>query len=244
MVFKANIPQGTDFISQSQRDMIGNFESVDDIWGKRQDANVGDHVPLTNAKIDDFGKHKKTTLVEQALAPGTGANEVAYYSKAVNSSSEIFYEEQSAAAEIQLTSNRKLIQGGIVLEAFVMFDFNGNIIENEREDENGNVLKVPLSFNITDITKNDGSDWVINFTTPITTEDYIWVTQSMNRSNQLGNIRVGNAQPNNNAIYSNVVNSNSFNFIVGNVPANNQSVNNVVSINKGLIMIFQAYTVI
>jgi len=154
MVYKPAIPQSTDFISQSQKDMIGNFETLSDVWGKpnRENANVGDHVPLTDPKEDDRGGHKKLTMPEQAAAPTTLVNELGLYTKDTSGSTEIYYREESNGTERQLTSSGGISIGGLVLRAFVIFDFQGNIIEREELDDEGDTIKVPLSFNVRDVT--------------------------------------------------------------------------------------------
>jgi len=105
MVYKPNIPQSTDFISQSQKDMIGNFVTTSEAWGKEptEDENIGDHVPLIDGKQDDLGLHKKTTLVEQAMEPAPGVDEITLFSQDDAGTTELYYRRDGDAAGNKLT---------------------------------------------------------------------------------------------------------------------------------------------
>ena len=184
MVFKPNIPQSSDFISQSQKDMIGNFETVDYIWGKQdaENENIGDHISLTNPKEDDQGAHKKLTFVEQSVEPAPGVNEITLFTKDTSAQPELFYRRDGDAAGIQLTSQGGINVGGLVLRAYVVFDSQGNILQREELDEEGKTIKVSLSYNVSSVTPNVAlingvnfsSDWNINFANNLPTADFFW----------------------------------------------------------------------
>ena len=250
MVFKASVPQPTDFLSQSQRDFAGNNLTLSNVWGKppQENENVGDHVPLTESDIDLHGKHKKVTLVEQSPAPAApAANEINLFTEDTSSRTEILYQRNGDAAAFPLTSNKGLIQGGIVLRAYVAFDFQGNIIEIDDVDEDGEIVKRKLAFNVSSITTtaipNSLSEWQINFPTAIPIADYLWVCEMMAQHPPISSQpNVVFAQPKNNATYSNTVSINSFTMwgsFVSTTVSGNQPVT-----KRGLRMVFQAYTVV
>lgn len=215
-VYKPNVPQSTDYISQSQRDFLGNFESVNQIYGYGTafDNNIGDHVPLTVEGEDVQGAHKKTTLVVQGSDPSPSANEAVMYTKTTGGQPELYYRRNGDAAGYQLTSNGRLSPGGLVLRAYVMFDLAGKIIEIERVDSDGNKIIVPVRFNIASVTPNaplpDGSnirsDYTVAFTNSIGTADYIWVVNSFNSGRVIsGTGRRTNMQVKNGATYGDSV---------------------------------------
>ena len=59
MPYNANIPQATDILSQSQADLLNNFQAIS-VW-----VNI-DHVDFGSV---DEGKHNKVTFVVQSPAP-------------------------------------------------------------------------------------------------------------------------------------------------------------------------------
>jgi len=248
MVFKQNIPQPNDIIAQSQRDIKENFEETYNIWGKSptESENIGDHMPLDTPEETDRGKHKKVTLIEQDPIPVAAANEAILYSEPVNGITELHYTRNLDATGSQLTSNRRLNVGGLVLRAYAVFDFTGKILERETLDDEGDTVKVPLSFNVGTIDQlsSTQSQWTINFTNPLGTNDYIWICQSFNNTRVSDEAVTGvfNAQPAKNGTYSDSVNSNYFVFMNANTPNNLPAFQ--PAINVGLRMVFQAYTVI
>ena len=258
MVYKVNVPQSSDFISQSQLDFIGNYEDVFDIWGKPNFDNVGDHIPLNYADEDYRGKHRKITFVEQSSAPSTAANEMALYTKDVGGTPQIWWREPSDGGEHQLTGGtgegRGLVQGGIVLAAFVCFDSQGNILSTKRVNGDGEEIDVPLSANVSSVAPNqalvDGrniySDWNINFTTNLPTDDYIWVVQSFNdnESTILTNLVV-QAQPYNSATYSDTVSTSRFRLVGFNVESDSRTISPASPcIGRLQRILFQAYVVV
>lgn len=65
MVFKPNIPQANDILSDSQGDLLGNFQQLDTSFGI-------DHFPFSDQTADN-GFHKKVTLPGNVAAPTPGA---------------------------------------------------------------------------------------------------------------------------------------------------------------------------
>jgi len=255
MVYKPLIPKPTDIISQSQVDMIGNFLTLDDVWGKpnTENVNVGDHIPLTDGNNDNLGGHKKITFIEQSAAPTTLVNELGLYTKNVGSAPEIFYRQESDGDETQLTSLKGISVGGLILRAAVIFDHEGNIVEKDGLNEDGEEIKIPLSYNVTSVTpntapvqdKNTRGDWNINFTNNLPTADYMWVYQSLNfpGPSPFTNTVV-QAQPFPSATYSDSVSVSRFRAYSTNIPEASKTVTpNGPFFFRLLRMIFQAYTV-
>lgn len=250
MVYKPNVPQSTDIIAKSQRDFLGNNDTLYNVWGKPPEgsSNVGDHVPLDESDENLRGKHKRTTHPEQSSDPTTAANEASFYSKEQNSVSELFYYRNGDAAGNQLTDTGQLTEGGLTLRAFVLFDFQGNIIEVNRVDGDGDVSKVPVSFNVTDVTPNQPlvngvnalADWDINFTNALPTANYIWSLQSFNDNlfSTVSSLAV-QVQPYNSATYSDTVQTTRFRVVGQNLSS---SFSNPV-IGRLDRILFQAYTV-
>ena len=223
-VYKPNVPLSTDFISQSQIDFNGNFDAVHSIWGKplSRDYNVGDHIPLTNAKEDDLGKHRKMTLVKQDPIPSPGVSELDLYSASDGTKTELYYRRNGDATGNKITHRSKLIQGGLVLEAYVMFDVAGNIIERTVEMEDGEDEKIPISYNIRSVVNNlapisgnYAADFTVTFDNAISTADFFWDIQAFNSvpfGEAIGLESGANIQPKNDALYSNTITANSINI--------------------------------
>lgn len=69
MPYNENIPQSTDILSQSQADLLNNFQAIS-VW-----VNI-DHVDFGSV---DEGKHNKVTFVVQSPAPSFAAGEIGLY---------------------------------------------------------------------------------------------------------------------------------------------------------------------
>lgn len=91
MAYNANIPQPSDSLSQSQADILANFQAI---------------APLFNQGIQQF-----IILPEQSAAPATSANEVALYSKDVSGVSQLFMRRESNGIELDFTSSLQASSG-------------------------------------------------------------------------------------------------------------------------------------
>lgn len=91
MAYNANIPQPSDSLSQSQADILANFQAI---------------APLFNQGIQQF-----IILPEQTSAPATNANEIALYSKDVSGSSQLFMRRESNGVELNFTSSLQASSG-------------------------------------------------------------------------------------------------------------------------------------
>jgi hypothetical protein len=84
MAWNPNIPQPTDSLSQSQADILANFQALD---------------PLFNDGVQNW-----VTLPVQGSAPATAASELALYSKSVSGTPQLFMRQQSNGTEFDFTS--------------------------------------------------------------------------------------------------------------------------------------------
>lgn len=93
MTFNANIPQVTDTMAKSQRQINANFRSISNVFAEN-------HVNLN----DEFqGMHKNVTFREQIGDPVTASDQIALYTKAVSSIPNLFFRPKSNQTPIQLT---------------------------------------------------------------------------------------------------------------------------------------------
>lgn len=95
MTFNPNIPVGTDKILKSSRQIKANFQAINQ-------AFFDNHVALTEDQ-SIAGEHNYLTMREQTLDPATNSDQIALYTKAVSSVSELFYRPNNSQTPIQLT---------------------------------------------------------------------------------------------------------------------------------------------
>lgn len=95
MTYFPNKPVGTDFLLQSQPELLQNFALSLQSWN----AN---HITFNQ---DDGGKHRLTSLRKQTVDPATAADENALYSKEGIPAGQplLFYRPHSNATPIQMT---------------------------------------------------------------------------------------------------------------------------------------------
>jgi hypothetical protein len=98
MSYNTNIPQGTDPRSKSQRQILANFQAIQEVWG----AN---HVPLTST--NNVGMHSVVTMRPQPIPPNadptTTSTQVALYNKQASSIPALFFRPNSSQTPIKLT---------------------------------------------------------------------------------------------------------------------------------------------
>lgn len=117
MTYNPAIPNANDIISQSQSQIKTNFGQADIIF----DVN---HITFDNATVVDRGKHRKVDFIRQTVAPGSAATQLVLYEKLVSTNSELFFQRDNVATEVQLTSGNPTIgtngstflPGGIILK--------------------------------------------------------------------------------------------------------------------------------
>lgn len=98
MVYRNNIPQATDFLDQSQVDLLNNFAQLDTSFGI-------DHYEFSDVS-GDTGKHKSVTMPENTV-PTIGADEGGLYTKvgvAPNpTETNMFFVAEGGTDEYQMT---------------------------------------------------------------------------------------------------------------------------------------------
>lgn len=98
MTFSPNIPQGTDQPSQSQSQILTNFQQINTVFG----AN---HVSLIDSTVANRGKHNIVVMPQQASGAATNSTEGALYTKALGGAPNLYWRRNSNGAEIPMTSN-------------------------------------------------------------------------------------------------------------------------------------------
>jgi len=137
MSYNNNIPQPTDVLSQSQVQILNNFQRVQTIW----ETNHGD---INSA---DGGKHKFLTMPVQAAGPIPLAGNGAVYTKTQGTRTELFYQYPSAGnpeMELSFIKAWGVIQG----------------------------TTVNAGYNISSVTNAVVGEYVINFTSALSTATY------------------------------------------------------------------------
>jgi hypothetical protein len=93
--YTSNIPQPADNPSDSQDQILQNFQSISTLIGIN-------HVAFNDP---DEGKHKFLQMPEEASAPTTGANEGALYTKEQAGATQLFWRNESNGTEQQFTNS-------------------------------------------------------------------------------------------------------------------------------------------
>lgn len=103
MPYQENIPQPNDQLSQSQNDILGNFQAIKTLV----DIN---HVTFGGA---DQGKHKFLTMPEQGVAPITLANEGALYTTqgAYSGITELKWRPEANGTSVPFTEGINAVSG-------------------------------------------------------------------------------------------------------------------------------------
>lgn len=113
MSYNPNIPNITDFIALSQKQMIANFQAINASF-------FANHVGLT--EVEDVGMHNALVLRPQSGDPTTSATQCALYNKIVSSSPQLFFRPRSNGTPIQMSnSNLNTLQTGAPASTQVTF---------------------------------------------------------------------------------------------------------------------------
>lgn len=114
MAYNQNIPQASDDPSQSQGQLLANFQALDTFLALN-------HVEL-NASGE--GKHKFLQMPEQASAPTTASDEGGLYTKDVSGATQLFFRRESSGDEYQLTGAFTAAQpGSLVFPGGLIFNW-------------------------------------------------------------------------------------------------------------------------
>lgn len=113
--YNPNIPQSTDFLSQSQQDIQNNFQQADTSF----DIN---HYAFSNVTANN-GKHSYIEMVNEAILPvGLTDEEGTLYTKKVSGESQMFYSPDDTGREYQMTN--------VIESEFATFGTNTNYAPN------------------------------------------------------------------------------------------------------------------
>lgn len=116
MAYQANKPQPTDQMSQSQADLLGNFQAIDNIV-------LVDHEGFASA---DAGKHKKTLFTQQAGDQVTAATEVALYAKSNGAATALYYRAPNNGAVTEISAcfpSTKAAKGSTMLPSGIILQW-------------------------------------------------------------------------------------------------------------------------
>lgn len=104
MSYNPSIPNIGDFTSISQKQMLANFQAINNTF-------FIDHIALT--ALEDVGRHNALTFRPLSGDPTTSSDQVAIYNKIVSGLPQLFFRPNSNATPIQLTnSNLNTVQTG------------------------------------------------------------------------------------------------------------------------------------
>lgn len=114
MAYVSNIPQPNDLLSESQGDILGNFQSANTTYGIN-------HYPFDNATVGQIGKHKFVEMPVSAVIPaGLIAGDGTVYAKTANAATQLFYSPDNSTNEYQLT--RCIAASFASFSTFTVFD--------------------------------------------------------------------------------------------------------------------------
>jgi len=136
MPYQQNIPLPTDQGSQSQADLLGNFQALYTLIDENH-AIFGD---------PNEGKHKWVTLPAQLAPPVTAANEVALFAgpSVYTGATELGYRREGNGAIIDFTSANRAIAGWTFLPSGVLLKWGQAATTNAGPD----TIAFPVAANI------------------------------------------------------------------------------------------------
>jgi len=122
MTYNPAIPAAADDPSVSQGQMLTNFAQANTLFGVNH-VNFDSSLPA-GVGAGNAGKHYAVTIIDQAAAPVTAANECALYSLATGGDSTLWFSKESAGTAIQMTGpdpviaspGQTFLPGGIILK--------------------------------------------------------------------------------------------------------------------------------
>lgn len=115
MTYNASIPQSTDFISNSQLQILGNFSQLNAQF-------LVDHTAFNTGSGNGDGFHKKVTLnVPLGADPVPAGTASAVYSKDVGGVGQLFFANSSAPKQITgtvsaIANGTSFLPGGVILK--------------------------------------------------------------------------------------------------------------------------------
>ena len=135
MTYNPNIPQPTDIPSQSQAQILDNFNLANTYFGIN-------HVPF-DATLNN-GKHNFASLLNQAADPATAAGELAIYAKSFGGVSTYYMRKESNGTVIQLSNVDPILfnpASTFLPGGYIMQFGNLNVLAGS------NTVNFPIAFN-------------------------------------------------------------------------------------------------
>jgi len=182
MTYQPSIPQPNDDMSDSQADLLGNFQQLNTQFGVN-------HVAFDDAT--NPGKHNMCTFVEQAADAPSAEGEHLIYSKDDSGDTELYGRAEANGTVFQMTKDGNIYTGLLPVVA-VNFD---------SVNPNPNIYGNALNVNAGDILRTGIGTFKITFANPLPDSNYFWNVSGF------GNGSVGKgvlSQVNNNNSYANV----------------------------------------
>ena len=97
MSYNISIPNVTDFLAISQKQILANYQAINNVFSQN-------HVPLTSIR-DKQGQHTSLTLRPQSGDPTTTASQSALYNKLVTGVPQVFFRPNNNQTPIQMTNS-------------------------------------------------------------------------------------------------------------------------------------------
>ena len=122
MTFNSAVPAAADDPSVSQGQMLTNFAQTNTLFGVNH-VNFDSTLPA-GVGAGNEGKHYAVTIIDQAAAPATAADEIALHSLAVGGVSTLYFRKESNGTDIQMSGpdpvaaspGQTFLPGGIILK--------------------------------------------------------------------------------------------------------------------------------
>lgn len=136
MPYQQNIPLATDQGSQSQADLLGNFQAIFTLIDE-------DHYIFGDP---NEGKHKRVMLPAQAVPPVTGVTEMAFFAgpSIYTGNTELGYRREGNGAIVDCTSSEPAIAGWTFLPSGILLKWGQATTTNAGPD----TIAFPVAANI------------------------------------------------------------------------------------------------
>lgn len=178
-IYSNNIPQPSDRPSDSQDDLLQNFQALKVFLDRNHVAIID---PTTNTSE---GKHKFLQMPEQAADPATAVNEGGLYVKETNSRATLYWRNENNGNAVQLTrgvptksaTGETYLPGGIILKWGIgTFPNSNQVTINYGGTAYASIYQVVATlstansfadrekFNISDVGTTSFKAWVKNST--------------------------------------------------------------------------------
>lgn len=175
MAYKANIPQPTDKLRDSQNDLLNNFDSM----------NAAFNFNHITFDLAGQGKHKWVSFPEQVAAPATAAAEMALYTQqsTLSGVSELYVRRESSGTEIEFTSGIQATPGWTRLPSGILIKWGASTANGvtafSLPDDGGatipdfvTIYSVQLTVVTAGGTDTDGAVRLVSYAAPTTINLY------------------------------------------------------------------------